>query len=155
MIEVPITDEMILQARDKSREMGNLNKSILNGGGNLAGFIGEFVAQVILGGKIENTFQYDLVLEDGIRVDVKTKQTGYEPKPDYDCSISSESKIQDCDKYAFVRVKNDLTTAWFLGSIDKKKFFRKAKHFKKGELDTSNNYTVKADCWNLKIKDLD
>ena len=155
MIEVEVTDAMILNARKKSREMGSLNKSILNGGGNLAGFIGEFVAQSVLGGIIENTFQYDLVLDSGKKVDVKTKQTGFEPKPEYDCSISSESKIQDCDIYAFVRVKNDLTTAWFLGKIDKKKFFRKAKHFKKGEVDPSNNYTVKADCWNLKIKDLD
>jgi len=155
MLEIEITDEMILLARDKSREMGALNKSILNGGGNLAGFVGEFVAQKVLGGKIENTYQYDLVLENGKKVDVKTKQTGFEPKPEYDCSVSSISKIQDCDTYAFVRVKNDLTTAWFLGSIDKKKFFRKAKHFKKGEVDESNGYTVKADCWNLKIKDLD
>lgn len=155
MIEVPITDEMILQARDKSREMGKLNKSILKGGGNLAGFIGEFVAQVIMGGRIENTYQYDLVLEDGTKVDVKTKQTGFEPKPEYDCSISSESKIQDCDKYAFVRVKNDLTIAWFLGSVSKVEFFKKAIHFKRGEIDPSNKYTVKADCWNLKIKDLD
>lgn len=155
MVEIEITDEMILQAREKAREMGKLNKSILKGGGNLAGFIGEFVAQVVMGGQIENTYQYDLVLENGAKVDVKTKQTNFEPKPDYDCSISSESRIQDCDKYAFVRVKNDLTIAWFLGSIDKNKFFKKAKHFKKGELDSSNNYTVKADCWNLKIKDLD
>lgn len=146
---------MVLKARDKSRKMGSLNKSILRGGGNLAGFIGEFVAQVVMGGKIENTFQYDLVLENGEKVDVKTKQTGFEPKPDYDCSVSSESNVQDCDKYAFVRVKNDLTTAWFLGSITKKDFFKKAKHFKKGEIDPSNNYAVKADCWNLKIKDLD
>ena len=154
MLEVEITDQMILDARRKSAEMGFLRKSILSGAGNLAGFIGEFVAQSILGGEIKNTYEYDLVLENGERVDVKTKQTSVEPKPEYDCSISSESKIQDCDKYAFVRVKNDLSVAWFLGVIKKKDFFKKAKEFKKGDIDPSNNYTVRANCWNIKISEL-
>ena len=36
---------MFLTAREKAVEVGKLNNSILNGGGNLAGFIGE---QIVL-----------------------------------------------------------------------------------------------------------
>ena len=37
MIEVKVTNDMFLTAREKSVEVGKLNNSILNGGGNLAG----------------------------------------------------------------------------------------------------------------------
>ena len=53
MIEVEITDEMLCAARKKAVEMGKLYKSITRGQGNLAGFIGEFIAQKVMGGKVE------------------------------------------------------------------------------------------------------
>ena len=45
MIEVKVTNDMFLTAREKSVEVGKLNNSILNGGGNLAGFIGEIIVR--------------------------------------------------------------------------------------------------------------
>lgn len=155
MIEVGITLQMIDAARTKAAEMGALNNSILRGQGNIAGFIGEQVALHVMGGKWDNTYNYDIVLDDGTKVDVKTKQTSVEPKMNYECSIHAGSRKQDCDLYAFVRVKKDLTTAWFLGVKNRGEYFREASYLKKGDKDPSNNFTVRSDCYNLPISQLD
>ena len=155
MIEVRVTQRMLIEARKKAEEMGRINNSILKGAGNLAGFVGEFIAQKVLGGEISNTFDWDLVLDDGTKVDVKSKQTSVPPKDYYDCSVSAFSKKQDCDAYAFVRVKNDLTKGWFLGSKSSKDYFDQARFLKKGEKDGDNGFTVRGDCYNMKISELD
>ena len=155
MQEVEITLDMIDKARAKSTEMGVLKNSILRGNGNIAGFIGEQIALQCLGGEWQNTYEYDILMPNGKRIDVKTKQTSVAPLPEYDCSIAKFNTKQDCDSYAFVRVKKDLTIGWYLGTIAKDNFFDKARFMKKGTVDPSNNYKVQADCYNLKIKDLE
>ena len=154
MKEIKISSDMIENAHIKSKEMGPLRNSIVKGDGNIAGFIGEQLALECLGGTWDNTYSYDIVLPNGKKVDVKTKQTSVAPLPDYDCSVANFNTKQACDIYAFVRVKNDLTVGWYLGCMDKKEYFEKAVFMKKGDVDASNNYTVRADCYNLKIKQL-
>lgn len=154
MIEVKVTDKMLLSARDKAAEMGRLHNSITRGTGNIAGFIGEEIAQVVLGGKLDNTYDYDLVLDDGRTVDVKTKQTSVVPLETYDCSIAAFNTKQDCNYYCFVRVKNDYTVGWYLGVYDKEEYMKEAAFMKKGDLDPSNGYIVRSDCYNLKIHQL-
>ena len=155
MIEVTITDEMLLAARAKAVEMGKIHNSILKGGGNVAGFLGEQVAISVLGGDWNNTYDYDLTTEAGKRVEVKTKQTSVKPLPHYECSIAKFNTKQDCDAYAFVRVLNDFSVGWFLGVLTKEAYFDKANFLKKGDVDPSNNYTVKADCYNVRIDQLE
>lgn len=155
MIEVPISDKMFIKAREKAIEMGKLNNSIQNGGGSLGGFIGEFIAQKVLGGRVKNTYEYDLRLKDGSTVDVKTKMTSVEPLPHYDCSIANYNTKQDCDYYAFVRVLNNYEKGWFLGWIKKEEYFNKARELKKGDRDGDNGFLVKSDCWNLRIDELE
>ena len=88
MKEVIIDADTLSTAQKKAEELGVVRKSITHGEGNIAGFIGEYLAKNVYGGEIINTFKYDLVLPDGKRIDVKTKRTGFEPKLDYDCSVS-------------------------------------------------------------------
>lgn len=154
MIEVAISAEMLVNARDKAAEMGRLRNSIINGAGNIAGFIGEAIAQKVLGGTIQNTYDYDLVLDNGTKIDVKTKQTSVKPLDSYDCSIANFNTKQVCDYYCFVRVKNDFTVGWYLGVYDKNKYMQDAVFMQKGTVDPSNGYTVKADCYNIKISQL-
>ena len=154
MQEIEITLDMIDKARVKAKDMGRLNNSILQGRGSVAGFIGEQIALHCLGGTWENTYEYDIILPDGSKVDVKTKQTSVTPLPEYDCSVANFNTKQECDMYAFVRVKGDLTVGWYLGSVTKEEYFKKARFMKKGDIDPSNNYKVRADCYNLKIKQL-
>lgn len=157
MIEVQITDEMHRLAWAKSRDMGKLKKSITAGDGNMAGFLGECVAQFILGGDLTNTLDYDIILPDGRTVDVKTKRSTSEPLPHYDCSVAAYNTVQKCDLYAFVRIeyiKNEWGRAWFLGVIPKDEYFQKSRKLYKGQRDGDNWFTVKADCYNLRIDEL-
>ena len=154
MIEVPITHKMLIKARDKSVDMGKLHNSILYGAGNFAGFLGEQIALNIIGGEWQNTYHYDILWKDNIKVDVKTKQTRVKPLSHYDCSIAKTSSKQDCDWYVFTRVKKDFSVGWFLGAISKDDYFKESVFLQKGEVDPSNNFTVKADCYNLPISSL-
>jgi len=154
MIEVVITGDMLVTARDKAADMGKLHNSIIRGAGNLAGFLGEAIAQQVMGGELNNTYEYDLVLTNGKTVDVKTKQTSVKPLDTYECSIAGLNTTQECDYYAFVRVKNDFSVGWFLGVYDKKQYMLDSTFMKKGTIDTSNGYVVKSDCYNLKINQL-
>lgn len=154
MIEVGITAKMLVDARDKAAEMGKLRNSILNGAGNIAGFIGEAIANQVLGGEILNTYDYDLVLSNGTTLDVKTKQTSVKPLDTYDCSIANLNTKQKCDYYCFVRVKNDFTVGWYLGVYPKEQYMLDSVFMKRGTIDPSNGYTVKSDCYNLKINQL-
>jgi hypothetical protein len=152
--KIDITEEMIKNATFKATAMGNLNNSILKGEGNLIGFLGEQIALSVLGGVGKNTYDYDLVTPNGTKVDVKTKKTTVEPKPFYDCSVAAFNIKQKCNLYCFVRVKDDYTCGWFLGVYPKEDYFKDAVFLRKGDLDPSNKYTVKADCYNLKISSL-
>ena len=154
MIEVAISATMLVESRDKAAEMGKLRNSILNGAGNIAGFIGEAIAQQVLGGELLNSYDYDLILPSGITIDVKTKQTSVKPLESYECSIAALNTKQDCNYYCFVRVKNDFTVGWYLGVYEKEQYLQDSTFMKKGTVDASNGYTVKSDCYNLKISSL-
>ena len=69
MIPVKITDEMFLKARQKNSEMGLLRNSIIKGNGSIAGFLGEQIVLEVLGGEWVNTYEYDIVLENGLKVE--------------------------------------------------------------------------------------
>lgn len=156
MIEIEITDPMLLRARKKAKELGRLSRSITRGQGNLAGFVGEEIALKVLGGRfdnIEKNVNYDIIIPSGKTVDVKTKRTSVKPKPFYECSINTYYK-QKCDYYAFVRVHNDLHIGWFLGWYPREKYYEDSTHFKKGDKDPSNNFTFKADAYNMEISKL-
>ena len=151
---VAISSEMLDRSKVKANELGKLNNSILKGDGNLVGFLGEEIANLVLKGTIKNSYDYDLILEDGSKVDVKTKRTTVVPKDFYECSVAAYNTKQKCDYYCFVRVKDDLTCGWFLGVYKKEDYFKDAMFMKQGDIDPSNNFKVKADCYNMKINQL-
>ena len=79
------------------------------------------------------------------------------PKPYYECSVAAYNTKQGCDRYAFVRiewVKGKWGRAWVLGWLESKEYYSKAKKLCKGDVDPSNGYKVKADCYNVAISDL-
>ena len=85
MIYVPITSSMKRIATRNANRMGRIRNSITRGQGNSYGFLGEQITQLVLGGEIVNkgkkyNVDYDLVLDDGTTVEVKTKKTTVEPK---------------------------------------------------------------------------
>lgn len=148
---------MIATAKRKAKQLGTLKNSIMNGEGNLTGFLGEEVVKSFLEVKSSSTKNYD-IKHGGKTYDVKTKLTSKPPLPDYDCSIASYNTVQQCDAYIFVRIEKDLDniphTGWLLGWIEKEKFFKNAEFWPKGKIDPANGYRVRANCYNLKIKEL-
>ena len=160
MIEVPITQEMKKRAWRKAREMGVIRNSILKGKGNIAGFLGEEIANQLIQGEINNTYDFDISYATKSRTttyDVKTKRCTSAPKPFYECSIAAYNTKQKCDRYAFVRVEYVLGKwgrAWVLGWLSHDEYFEKAVALQKGDIDPSNGYIVKADCYNVKISDI-
>ena len=154
MIEFDVTAEWYESAKEKAEELGHLKRSIRQGSGNLVGFIGEHIAQHVLGGTFANTYDYDLLLENGLKVDVKTKMTSVKPRPNYACTIA-DYYLQRCDYYVFVRVLNDYSKGWFLGFKQHDEFIQQARRVRKGDVCKSNGFVAKLDGYDLDIKDLD
>ena len=119
----------------------------------MVAYIGEEVAKNVLDGHIKDTYDYDIVYQN-TKVDVKTKERTVAPKSYYECSVADFNTKQACDEYAFVSVLNTLKEAWYLGKISKLDFYKKATFHRKGEIDTDNNFTFKADCYNIPISSL-
>lgn len=157
MIEVEITESMKRKAWRKAREMGKLKNSITKGAGNIAAFLGEEVANFVINGSINNTYDYDIVDANGITYDVKTKRCTSAPKPEYECSVANFNTKQNCDRYVFVRIENingKWGRAWVLGYLPKEEYYQKAKKLIKGQRDGSNFFKVKSDCYNIAISEL-
>lgn len=154
IIGCAIDDQMIEEAERLAAEVPLLRHSIRKGEGTVYGFLGELVFLRLVGGSHENTYDYDVVMRSGVRVDVKTKMVTSAPRPHYECSIAASNTKQDCDVYAFVRVDEDMTRGWYCGAMFKDLFFAEARPIKKGEMDHSNGWVASADCFNVRIADL-
>jgi len=147
------TDEQKEKACELAKEMGHIRNSITKGQGNFAGFIAEIIVADLLNAKRAPTKDYDLILNDGRTVDVKTKRTTVIPKPYYDCSIAATSTHQGCDLYVFTRYMEG-GVLYILGDCSKEDYFNRARFLKRGEKDGDNGFIVKADCYNLPISEL-
>lgn len=145
---------MLALAEKKAKEMGVLKNSIEEGEGNIAGFVGELIASQVLESEVSNTYDYDIVTYDNVTVDVKTKRCTSAPKPHYECSVSDYNPSQLCDYYCFVRVLEDYSCGWFLGVYKQDEYIRDSKKMYAGQIDPSNNFVVKSDCYNMPINKL-
>ena len=155
ILQIPTTKDQIKRAQDLADEMGTLKNSITKGKGNVLGFLGEVVLADHFGWKQSNTYNYDLLMPNGKTVDVKSKQCRSIPLPHYECSIASYNIKQQCDYYAFNRIKSDLSVVYFAGMLPKGVYFDKATKRSAGEVDESNGFMFRADCYNLEIAELD
>jgi len=153
MRHVKINKKHIQQARKMSDAMGQLNNSITKGQGNIIGFLGEIIVAEYLNIILNNTYDYDLVYKNK-KIDVKSKRVTTPPKSYYECSIAALNTKQKCDLYVFTRIKNDLSTGWILGYLEKNKYLNDSKFLKKDEIDLDNNWKVITDCYNLPINKL-
>lgn len=154
IIEIIPTESQQREARLSAVNSGTLQGSITGGTGKVIGALGEIIVRDLMGYDQKNTPDYDLISSDGTTIDVKTKHCKAVPRGYYDCSVAAHGVTQGCDQYVFVRMLPNLSKAWILGAINKSDYFIKAKRHRKGEVDESNGFTFKADCYNLEIKDL-
>ena len=158
MKQFAVTNQALERVKQRASKLPLLNNSIRNGEGSIVAYIGEEVVKKVLNGKIEDTYDYDIIYNNDIKVDVKTKERTVAPRENYNCTVADFNTKQDCDEYAFVSVLNDHSKAWYLGKISKTEFYQKAKFYRKGELDPdsppSKNFYFRADCYNIPISEL-
>ena len=142
--EINLTDEQLAVAKSwASLIPETLNGSDRKGGGRLCGVSGE-IAQMInltatrVDQDSELKYDYDLIYQkDGLErtLDVKTEETSFKPKAQWDVSISAFNPNQKCDDYGFVRITKDYKTAYCFPPIPKDFFYKNAVFRRKGELD--------------------
>lgn len=156
MIRLPITAQVLAQAKKESRELGELRRSMRHGEGNLCGILGEILVADYSGAtRAIVNYDYDLVLNN-IKIDVKSKERGVPPLRSFNCSVPAQNTSQKCDVYAFVSIMNDYSAGWLLGGIPKEDFYRLATFNKAGEEDPTSNtgWRFKTDCYNLPVSKL-
>ena len=149
------------QQKERARvrfQFERLQNSILEGGGNLAGALGEIIVHDVFTEKgfevlDQSNFDFDLIIN-GFKVDVKTKKIGSHlvPSEEYACNVPAYNTKQKCDFYFFVEVTEDYEKAFLRGYIKPKEFYQKAKFYKKGE--KKGKFVFRCDSYEMKIKDL-
>lgn len=160
MISLPVSQQDLQQARSHY-DFYNIKNSLTEGASQIYGAVGEIKAVQwvrTLGetADFEHTKDYDLRIN-GLTTDVKVARCKSEPSPTYRCSIASSSMHQQPDYYLFMRVIESMVTAWVLGFIPKDQFIKKAKFFRKGEVDPDDQsglFIFKSDCYSVKASDL-
>lgn len=148
IIKIPVHQWMKDAALEREEAMGVLKNSIEDGKGNYWGFLGEYAVNDLLNGEIIDTYDFDIMYKD-LRIDVKTKKTTVVPQMDYEASVANFNTTQECDVYAFARAYYSSREVYLCGFMKKHEFYEKARFLKEGEVDGSNNYVVKADCYNM------
>ena len=172
MIKLDFTQDMIRSAREKAQSLGSINNSILRGGGNVAGYLGEEAlapyinATIVSNNRGLEKYNHDLLIESGDRFEVKTKRRTVTPRPHYDVSIAETSKHQKPDVYAFISLEFDrsskshpkkyygLKNIWLCGFMRSEEYWKRAQLWKSGKIDSSNNFKTHVNMCNLAISDL-
>ena len=172
MIRLPFSEDMVERAKEKALTLGSINNSILQGKGNIAGYLGEealapFVnAEIVSNNRGLEKYNHDLLLGNSDRLEVKTKRRTVSPKGFYDVSIAETSAHQRPDLYAFISLEFSKTTKahpktyyglkniWLCGFITAERFWNESDLWKKGKIDTRNNFKTHVNMYNLEIRNL-
>ena len=154
--------------------------TFMKGKGGIFGLAGEIIVLDELGGKHQSTKDYDIIVDnaqdlrfcyagenaiykkkyktlltpkkrEAVKIEVKSKRVTSHPKMEYENSVARFSAHQDCTHYVFVRVMDDLSTAWICGACTPQWFYKNATFHAKGDYDVTNNFTFHADCFNVTI----
>jgi hypothetical protein len=155
MIPFEVTEEQLAQAIKEGKRLGKLPNSIEGGKKNDIGFIGKNAVATYLGGTASNKGYYDINVGNKV-IQVRSKTTTAYPLPHYEVSVADTPNVRTMpyDYYVFTRIMDDKESGWILGYIGKNQFFKDAKFMRVGDVDPSNGYRVKQDCWNLPISAL-
>ena len=179
MFTIPFTQEMIDRAIERANEISfsDSRTQVKNSGEGLsdvatAGFLAEEAVAAHLNADLTSTstsidkYHYDLILENGVNTEIKTKRRTVAPRPDYEVSIYDISTFQRPDLYMFVSLEfekstkkgktlqyDNLKNIWLLGQKTPDEFFKQAALWKAGAFDTRNSLLLKSTTYNMLIKD--
>lgn len=155
------SDEHRKIARLESKQMGVLHNSFTKGAGNEIGMMGEILVQELLGGTRVGAicFDYDIILPNGITIDVKTTKATSVPEPHYVARVyGSEGKKEKlcskCNVYYFVRCNKQMSLATIVGWMPAREFIERAIFLPKGNVDPSDGKLSFSDEFTLPISEL-
>lgn len=157
MIEVEITSLDICRALLLEEQQQFRNKFTIRKKNSLyIGILGEVLYEKLFEGAVRiNNFNYDFLYR-GRKIDVKTKECKFKPKPHYSATVEAYTRYQQkCEAYVFFRIRRDHKVAWLLGSKNKSTFFKHAKFYKKGDTAPGNGLIYKEDHYGIPISWLD
>ena len=158
--KIDIAIGQIKEAEDHF-DFGELKNSKTKGKGNFIGALGEIVIRDQYNGKLENTYDYDLIIKEK-KIEVKTKlySVGYKPQEAWNISVEAHNDRQKCDIYCFTLIPANYAVMYLCGWITKERFYKDAKKYNEGDLvpiQDGSGRTWKASCpiWALPISQLD
>jgi len=140
------------QSAQKLYDFKALSNSIMRGGCNIIGALGEVMIQdIFVHQDTASTYHYDLIIQ-SYKIDVKTGKVTRPPDKSYNAKIPAYQKFQETDYYFFGYVTADLTEYYLAGYIAKEQFFNLAELKKAGEVEY--NFTFRCDTYVLKASRL-
>ena len=151
-----VSKTLLAEAQAKAKKMGRLEGSILKGQGNVAGFIGKMILYGVIKEKFPEVkyLSSNNIVLNGKKIAVRVKQRTVDPQMHFNCSVTLASlKKEKFDFFAFCQIDEKMETLWTLGFITWDRFLKEGITLHKGEKD--GQFTVKEDCKNIQIKDLD
>ena len=154
--------------------------SITRGRGLITGCLGEIIVEDFLEHvaacddnerEMKDKYNFDVLLQDGTTLEVKSKGHGVSDCPSfYDCSVSAINPRQKADYYVFVRIHgkrfrgsygfdhSQSSKAWICGIKAKEEMVTPERLMKRGTVvrNSSNfTYTAKSSCYQIKISELE
>jgi len=155
----PIEDRR--KARAEAKAIGALVNSFTKGGGNAIGMMGEILVHRHTGGARvgDVCYSHDIVLPNGLTIDVKTTLATKVPEPHYVARVYGSEKAKEklatkCDVYYFVRCNKNLTFACIIGWLPAREFIERALWLPRGNVDPSDGKLSFADEYTLPISEL-
>lgn len=149
--------DTLVTARKMAQRIGVLRNSITNGEGNFIAALGELAVKRLVRGYWVGHYQYDVLSEEGEKLEVKSVKTTVVPKPHYRVHVCAHNDSQDCDYYVFTRVwlRDDGPVVYVLGKLTPAEFFAKAEFRSRGEKEPGTGWEVKEDSWSVRIEELE
>lgn len=135
----------------------NATTIVKDGAGQITGTLGEMAfgrwltdLDIDFEYSADKSRNYDFVVG-GYRIDVKTKKTHGEPKPDYMVRIPKSQERQDCDLYVFAYANDH--EIYLLGFCEKSEFWGEIGHSVRAG-DKTESHTERVDAQLAYIRDL-
>jgi len=160
---IPHNEGMVKSAERWGKRLGKLNNSITKGKGNLGGRLGEIAFASYIGAELADDYNYDILLVNE-KIEIKTKRRTVPPKGHYEASVASTSLHQKPDRYVFMSVEFEekrgfnyygLKNVWLCGDMEAEEYLEKSRIWKKGEMDSSNDFITLVEMHNLRYDSLD
>ena len=144
--------EIVERALKRAEELGVLKNSVTNGKGNVTGFIGEecfekWMHENGVNVQLVDTYEYDFVAPNNLKIEVKTKKRGVDPRPNFANSVMCFNDRQKTDVYVFLQIVWTIPLhkgkCYFLGIVDAATF-REKSTIQRAGVRTASGYVPRA-----------